>query len=45
MYNYKNKTSFVSPKISKAWSNNTNFIILIVHFNICRKLDIIQNNT
>ena len=41
MYNYKNKTSFGSPKMPKALANKTGFDIIIVHFYICRKLDII----
>ena len=42
MYNYKFKTSFVSPKMPKAWANKTGFII-IVHF--YSKLYIIRYDT
>ena len=43
MYNYKIKTSFVSPEIQNAQANKTGFYLMIVHFyNIRRKLDIIR---
>ena len=38
MYNNKIKTSFVSPEISEKTGQN----IIIVHFYIRRKLDIIR---
>ena len=42
MYNYKIKPSFVSPEMPMARSNKTGFNIMIVHFHILRKLDIIR---
>ena len=45
MYNYGIKTSFVSPKIPKARFNKTCFNIIIVHFYIRRKLDLIIYDT
>ena len=41
MYNYKIKTSFIRPEMPKARANK----IMIVHFYVCRKLDIIRYNT
>ena len=43
MYNYKIKTSFVSPGMPKAPANKAGFDIIIVHFCIRRKLDIIHD--
>ena len=44
MYSYKIKTSFVIPEMPNARANKTltGFIIMIVHFYIGRKLDIIR---
>ena len=42
MYNYKIKTSFVIPEMSKALANKTVFTIMIVEFNIRRELDLIH---
>ena len=39
---YKIKTSFVSHEMPKARANKTGFDIMIVHFYIRRKLDIIR---
>ena len=36
------KTSFVSPEMPNARAYKTGFDIMIVHFNIRRKLDIIR---
>ena len=40
MYNYKIKTSFVSSEMSQARAIKNGFNIMIVHFYIHRKLDI-----
>ncbi len=46
MYNFKIKTSFVSPETPKARANTIScFNIMIIHFYIRRKLDIIQYDT
>ena len=41
MYNYKIKTSFVSTEMQKARENKTGLDLIVVYFNIWRKLDII----
>ena len=41
-HNYKSKLDLFSPEIPKARTNKTGFNIMIVHFYIRRKLDIIQ---
>ena len=41
MYNYKIKTSFVSPEMAKVRANLTGFNMMINHFFIRRKMDII----
>ena len=41
MYDFKNKNSFVSSEMLKARAKITGFDIMIVHFYIRRKLDII----
>ena len=45
MYNYEIETSFVSPEIPKAQANKIDLNIMIVHFYIRRKLDIILYDT
>ena len=42
MYNYRIKTSFVSPEMPNARANKTDFNIMIVHFYVSRKLDTIR---
>ncbi len=45
-YNYiRLKLFFVGPKMPEARSNKTGFDIMIVHFYIRRKLDIIRYDT
>ena len=45
MFNFKIKTSFVRPELQITWTNKTGFIIMVVHFYIRRKLDIISYDT
>ena len=45
MYNYKIIASFVSSEMAKAGAKKTGFNIMIVHFYILRKLDIIRYDT
>ena len=42
MYNYKNKTSFISPEMPKTQANKTGLIIMIAYFYIRKKLNIIR---
>ena len=37
MYNYKNKTSFFSPMVPKAWAKKSGFNLVSVHFYIRRE--------
>ena len=39
MYNYKIKTSFISPEMPNAWAKKLVLIFMIVHLYIRRKLD------
>ena len=45
MYNYKIKTSFFSPEITKERAKKTSFNPIIAHFYFRRKLDIIRYDT
>ena len=45
MYDYKIKASFVRPEMAKAGAKKTDFNIIILHFYILRKLDIIRYDT
>ena len=40
--NYMDKTSFDSPEMPKARANKTGINVIIVHFYIRRKLDVIR---
>ncbi len=42
MCNYKIETSFVGPEMPKAWANKTFIDIMIIHFYIHRKLDVVR---